>query len=91
MAQHKSAEKRARQSEKRRAVNRELKSEVKTILKKAKSETDKEKAAVAMKAASSTLDKLASKGIIHKNKAANQKAKLAKHLNKLNKPSTDAA
>lgn len=91
MAQHKSAEKRARQSVKRRAVNRELKSEVKTTLKRAKGETDKEKAAAAMKAASSTLDKLVSKGIIHKNKASNQKSKLAKHLNKLSKTASDAA
>ena len=91
MAQHKSAEKRARQTAKQRAVNRELKSEVRTTLKKAKGEQDKDKAAAAMKEASSTLDRLASKGIIHKNKAANQKSKIAKHLNKLSKPSTEAA
>lgn len=91
MAQHKSAEKRARQTVKRRAVNRELKSEVKTVLKKAKTETDKEKAAAALKAASSTLDKLAAKGIIHKKKAANQKSKLARHLNKLSTPPKEAA
>lgn len=86
MAQHKSAVKRARQSAKRRAVNVQLKSEVKTVLKTARTETDKEKAAVALKEAVSTLDKLASKGIIHRNKAANQKSKLVKHLNKLNNP-----
>ncbi len=86
MAQHKSAEKRARQSEGRRSVNRELKSEVKTSVRKAMGESDKEKATVAAKKAFSTLDKLASKGVIHKNKAANRKRKLAKHLNKLGNP-----
>ncbi|MCL5020671.1 MAG: 30S ribosomal protein S20 [Bacteroidetes bacterium] len=91
MAQHKSAEKRARQSNKHRAVNREIKSEVKTLLKKAKTETDKEKATAAMKDATSALDKLAAKGIIHKRKAANQKSKLAKHLNKLSTPPAQAA
>ena len=91
MAQHKSAEKRARQSVGRRAANKELKSAMKTVLKKARSEQDKEKAAVALKEAVSTLDKLASKGIIHKNKAANQKSKLTKHVNKLSNPSAQAA
>lgn len=91
MAQHKSAEKRARQSTGRRSVNRELKSEVKTSVRKAKSETDKEKAAAAMKKAFSTLDKLASKGVIHKNKAANQKRQLAKHINKLGNPPSGEA
>lgn len=86
MAQHKSAAKRARQSAGKRMVNKELKSEVKTAVRKAKSETDKEKSSAAVKKAYSTLDKLASKGIIHKNKAANQKRKLARHLNKLGNP-----
>ncbi len=83
MAQHKSAIKRTRQSQKRRAANREGRSEMKTLLKKVRAEKDKEKAAVALKEAVSTLDRLASKGLIHKNKAANQKAKLTKHVNKL--------
>ena len=83
MAQHKSAEKRARQSVKRRAVNKEEKSEMKTLLKKVRIEKDKEKASAALKEAVSVLDKLASKGLIHKNKAANQKSKLTKHVNKL--------
>jgi len=83
MAQHKSAEKRARQSTNRRAVNRVAKSEMKTLLKNVRSEKDKEKAATSLKEAVSTLDKLASKGLIHKNKAANQKAKLTKLVNKI--------
>jgi small subunit ribosomal protein S20 len=83
MAQHKSAEKRARQSAKRRTINKEKKSEMKTLLRNVTTEKDKEKAAGALKEAVSTLDKLASKGLIHKNKAANQKARLAKLVNKL--------
>ena len=91
MAQHKSAKKRARQNPKRRAVNKEAKSEMKTLLKKVHTEKDKEKAATALKEAVSSLDKLASKGVIHKNKAANQKSKLTKHVNKLSTPPTQAA
>jgi small subunit ribosomal protein S20 len=83
MAQHKSAEKRARQSLKRRLENREKKSMMKTIIKKVRVEKDKEKAAAALKKAVSTLDKLAAKGIIHRNKAANQKSKLTKIIAKL--------
>ncbi len=83
MAQHKSAEKRARQSARRRGVNKVAKSEMKTLLKNVRSEKDKVKASVALAAAVSTLDKLASKGLIHKNKAANQKSKLTKSVNKL--------
>ena len=83
MAQHKSAEKRSRQSVKHRTINKEDKSEMKTLLKKVRTEKDKEKAAGALKEAVATLDKLASKGLIHKNRAANQKSKLTRLVNKL--------
>lgn len=83
MAQHKSAEKRARQSIERRATNRIKKSEMKTLLKKVLSEKDKAKGSAALNEAFSSLDKLASKGLIHKNKAANQKSRLTKLVNKL--------
>ncbi len=83
MAQHKSAEKRARQSLKRRTTDRERKSEMKTLLKKVQTEKDKQKASTALRDAVSALDKLASKGLIHKNKAANQKSKLTKKVNRL--------
>ena len=83
MAQHKSAEKRARQSLKRRIADRQEKSGMKTLLKNVRAEKDKAKASDALKQAVSTLDKLASKGLIHKNKAANQKSKLTKLVNKL--------
>ncbi len=83
MAQHKSAEKRARQSNERRTMNRIKKSEMKTLLKKVITEKDKAKASAALDEAFSSLDKLASKGLIHKNKAANQKSRLTKLVNKL--------
>ncbi len=91
MAQHKSAEKRSRQSVKRRAANKTTKSEVKTLIKTVRSEKDKEKASAALKEASSVLDKLAAKGTIHRNKAANQKSRLTKLINKLNTPTDKAA
>ncbi|HEY9166517.1 MAG TPA: 30S ribosomal protein S20 [Candidatus Kryptonia bacterium] len=86
MAQHKSAEKRARRSTSRRKFNKEVKSELKTLVKKVRSENDKTKAGAALNAAVSSLDKLAAKGLIHKNKAANQKSKLTKLVNKLSTP-----
>ncbi len=91
MAQHKSAEKRARQSAGRRTVNKELKSKMKTVVKNARTEKDKEKAQAALKEAVATLDKLSAKGIIHKNRAANQKSKLTKLVNKLANPPAKAA
>ncbi|MCL4538031.1 MAG: 30S ribosomal protein S20 [Bacteroidetes bacterium] len=91
MAQHKSAEKRARQSVKRHTANRTARSEMKTLVKRVRSEKDKEKAAAALKEAASALDKLASKRAIHKNKAANQKSKLTKFVNKLSTTPKQAA
>ena len=90
MAQHKSAEKRARQSDGRRKENKERKSQMKTLLKNVRAEKDKTKAAEELKTAVASLDKLASKGLIHRNKAANQKSKLTKYVNKLNNPPSAA-
>lgn len=56
---------------------------MKTLLKKVRGEKDKAKAELALKETVSLLDKLAGKRIIHPNKAANQKAKLTKAVNKL--------
>jgi small subunit ribosomal protein S20 len=76
MAQHKSAEKRARTSKRRAAHNAELKSRMRTEIKRIRASRDKAKAAVDLKKTVKLLDKLASKGIIHRNKAANLKSKL---------------
>lgn len=83
MATHKSAEKRHRQSLKKKAINKQRKSELKTTVKLVRTAKDKETAEKELKKAVSALDKMASKKIIHKNKAANQKSKLTRRINKL--------
>ena len=75
--------KRVRQSEKRRSRNKHYKSLVKTVTKKVLNENNKEQATKNASSAFSTIDKVASKGVIHKNKAANQKARISKHLNNI--------
>ncbi len=83
MAQHKSAEKRVRQSEQRKIRNKANISKIKTLIKKVRSLKEKEKAVAALKITVKTLDQLAAKGVIHKNQASNQKSKLAKYVNTL--------
>jgi small subunit ribosomal protein S20 len=56
---------------------------MRTLIKKTLASTNKEEAEVLFKEASSFLDRVAAKRIIHKNKAAHQKARLAKHVNSL--------
>ena len=76
MPQHKSAEKRVRQTERRRQLNVQDRSKLKTAIKKVRNAPDSETASAELKNTVSLLDKLAGKGIIHKNKAANLKSKL---------------
>jgi small subunit ribosomal protein S20 len=83
MAQHKSAEKRARSSQRRAARNIQWKSRMRTDVKRLRSVTDKAKAAGDLKKTMKLLDQLAAKGLIHKNKAANLKSKLTRLVNKL--------
>jgi len=83
MPQHKSAEKRVRQSEKRRLRNRVHKSRVRTMIKKVKLSEEKEGATVLLNDAKAYLDRLSAKGIIHANMAANIKGKLDRHVNAL--------
>ncbi len=83
MPQHKSAKKRVKTSLKRKERNKVYKTKLKNVIKKVREEEVKETAAKSLTEAAALLDKLASKGIIHKNKAANQKSKLAKAVNKL--------
>ncbi|NQT27934.1 30S ribosomal protein S20 [candidate division KSB1 bacterium] len=78
MPQHKSAEKRVRQSEKRRQRNVQDRSQLKSAIKKVRTAPDAETASNELKGTVSLLDKLAGKGIIHKNKAANLKSKLTR-------------
>ena len=74
----KAAEKWARQSEKRTVANKDRKTRLKTIFKKALAERDPQFA----KSVESQFDKAAKTGVIHKNKAARKKSRLAKALAK---------
>lgn len=79
MANTKQARKRVRQAEKRRQHNVALRSMMRTCLKKtvaAISAKDLAKAEETYKVATKVVDKMASKGIIHKNKAARHKSRL---------------
>ena len=75
--------KRVRQSIKANLSNRAYKSKVNTSIKKVLNEKKKKEAQAGLKQAIKLIDKVASKGIIHKNKAANKKSTLYKHLNSL--------
>jgi len=80
MANIKSAKKRARQAEVRRQRNASDRSMMRTTIKKvlkAIDSGDKTAAQGAFKSAASAVDKMASKGIIHKNKAARHKSRLS--------------
>ncbi len=83
MAHHKSALKRIRQAEKRRLRNKAYKGMMKTAIKKVRLAESKEQAVEALHRAYAILDKLVSKGIIAKNKAANKKSRLARLVNKM--------
>ena len=83
MPRHESAKKRMRQNEKRRKHNKSRKNAVRTKIKKLKSLEDKEDAQELLNDVKGDLDRLAAKGIIHKNKAANRKSKLEKHVDQL--------
>ena len=83
MANIKSQIKRNRQNEVRRARNKATRSSLRTKVKSfrdAISGGDKAAAQEAYQDAARALDKAASKGVIHKNTAANRKSRLAKHL-----------
>jgi small subunit ribosomal protein S20 len=79
LANIKSAKKRAIQAEKRRQHNASRRSMTRTCIKKvlaAIQAGDKEAAQTAFNAASPVLDRMATKGLIHKNKAARHKSRL---------------
>jgi small subunit ribosomal protein S20 len=86
LANSKSAEKRARQDTERRARNVAQRSKVRTSIKKVVSTIkagDKDQAAVALKEATPMIDSMARKGIIHPNKAARHKSRLARQVKAL--------
>ncbi|ADU29843.1 30S ribosomal protein S20 [Evansella cellulosilytica] len=84
MANIKSAIKRVKTTEKRRAQNAAFKSDLRTAIKafNAKAESnDVEGAKQAFLVATKKLDKAANKGLLHKNAANRQKSNLQKRLN----------
>ena len=85
MANTKSAQKQIRVSQKKRARNKPVRSQAKTLVGKAEElifSGDIEPAQGAVTAAISSLDKAAGKGILHPNSAARRKSRLVKKLNK---------
>ena len=83
MANHKSSIKRIRQEEKRRLHNRYYAKTMRNAVKKLRATTDRAEAIALFPNVQKMLDKLAKRNIIHKNKAANLKSKLAAHIGKL--------
>lgn len=74
-----------RQDRKRNAHNRTQRSKVRTAIKKVTGETDPQKAEVELKETAAMLDRMASRRLIHPNKAARKKSQLAKAVKKLGK------
>lgn len=86
MANIKSQKKRILTNERRRMRNKSVKSSLHTAIRAfraAAADGDKDKAAELLVSTSRKLDKAASKGVIHKNQAANRKSALAKALQKI--------
>jgi small subunit ribosomal protein S20 len=83
MANHKSSIKRIRANEKKRLANRYYSKTMRNALKDIRGIEDKNAATQKLSAMTSMIDKLAKKGMIHKNKAANLKSGLMKKINAL--------
>jgi len=83
MANHQSSLKRIRQTLTKRLHNRYYAKTTRNAVRDLRATTDKEVAEGLLPKVSSMLDRLASKNIIHKNKAGNLKSKLAKSVSKL--------
>ncbi len=86
MANIKSQIKRNKTNEKARLRNKAVKSELKTAIRRTRQAVaagDADKATAAARDAARKLDKAASKGVLHKNNAANKKSALAESLSSL--------
>ena len=84
MANIKSQIKRNRQNLARRLRNKSTRSHLKTVIKRfeaALDAGDRDGAARAYRVAARELDKATGKGVVHRNKAANKKSRLARRLN----------
>ena len=86
MPNHKSSEKRVRQTERRNAVNRGNRAKVRTQIKKLRSALESNAGAQELLTPTiSIIDKAVNKGILHKNTAARYKSRLTSHVNNLSK------
>ena len=85
MANHKATKKDVRQATKRRERNRYYGKTTRNAVRDFRELTSKKEAGDKLPVIASEIDKLAKRGIIHKNKAANLKSKLAKRTNALTK------
>jgi small subunit ribosomal protein S20 len=86
MANHKSAEKRARQNARRNEINRSNRSKLRTSIKSLRAAVaghDKNVSGELLGPTISLIDKAVNKGVIHKNTAARYKSRLTKHVNGL--------
>jgi small subunit ribosomal protein S20 len=83
MANHKSSEKRIRQTVVKNENNKYKAKTMRNALKNIRSTTSKKEAAELLPKMNSMLDKLAKKNIIHSNKASNLKSSLEKHVKNL--------
>jgi small subunit ribosomal protein S20 len=84
MPNHKSAEKRVRQNEKRRVINRNNRSRLRTSIKNlrlALTAGDTEQLQTLLPSTVSTIDKAVQKGILHRNAAARYKSRLTVRVN----------
>lgn len=88
MPNHKSAEKRVRQNEKRRDINRSNRTKVRTYIKKLRSALDsgkKPEIDQILPEAISVIDKSVQKGVLHANAAARYKSRLTVRANQAGK------
>lgn len=85
MANHAATKKDVRQSATRNERNRYNGKTTRNAIRDIKAVTDKKQAGEQLPTVESMIDKLAKRGVIHKNKAANLKSKLAKRVNALGK------
>ena len=86
MANHKSAEKRARQTERRNEVNRRNRSSLRTQIKKLRTAIesgDREQAQQQLPVTVSVIDKSIQKGVLHQNAASRYKSRLTDTVNKM--------
>ena len=89
MAHHKSAKKRIRTNARKREVNKNAESKIKTLIKKVFNSQDKAEAESLYKEAVATIDKNVNKGRLHRNTAARKKSALTKFFNNLESAETE--